>query len=545
MSKPCLLLTNKADLKFARKGTKHWPVVLPGHHQLCVMARLNGLNVVDPNEVLPAAEYEAVCEDVANNLRLLKAFVNDYASVELGTYILARATRQLYLENLQNFAAVRGLELLRRDFNGRIVKASTFIERKITCKSSLRSQSGLSGPYVLDMQSPSGKKTKVFSSKLPKADLSFVSTFEILKQKLLGKNSNKILLTSVNGSPPVLSSKFGQLSNLFKEEIFFTLDALVKDIEKNYLSAYLALEIFYSNNQLPNEAWFNFVKNTQMAALMSFLNDQGVPVKMQSHGGLHVFGTDSQELITSALSNGMYNNHPAVAYVYPRSIHQLNQVYGHQNLKICYAPKLCRKQENNKKFTILFAPNFLNWWEANWGVHSTCFDVIKVLKHLINLTEDSNVIELNVRIKLGLSDTQKKSDLEKMIGIDPETINNLLEKHDNVRDVTLESYEASISSADLVVTEGMTSVIYDSLEHGKPVLCLRAVREVRGLAAGQRPGSNDRAVVYSDSVDDFGLPELDWLAFNHVGKPLTSEEVAGFFLNKDQICDGQQTSSFT
>ena len=539
MVKRCLLLTNKADLKLARKAAKHWPVVLPGHHQLSVMARLDGLNVVDPNEVLPAAEYDLVCKDVADNLRLLQPIIQNYATVELGAYIMARSVRQLYLANLLNIAATRGLDLYRRDFNGRIIKASTPVEKKIICKTSIRSYVGPDGPYVLDMQSPSGKKTNVFSSKLPTANLSFASGIDILKQKLLGKNSNKILLTSVKGSQPTFSSKFGQLSNLFKQEIFFSLYTLVEIIEKNYLNSYRALEIFYSNNQLPSEAWFNHVKNSQMAALMAFLNEHGVTVKMQSHGGLHVFGSDSQELITSALSDGMYNNYPAVTDIHPRSIRQVSKLYDQQNIKIHYTPKSCLKEVNKKKFTILFAPNFLNWWEANWGIHSTCFDVVKVLKHLISLTDQGNQVELNVRIKLGLSDKQKKSDLDKMIGIDPGTISRLIEKHASVRDVTLESYEASISSADLVITEGMTSVIYDSLERGKPVLCLRAEREVRGLAAGQRPGSNDRAVVYSDSVVDFGLQELDWLAFNHFNKPLTREEVAGFFLNKGQICDGQ------
>lgn len=534
MAKPCLLLTNKSDLKFARKAVNRWPVVLPGHHQLYVMAKNDGLSVIEPHDVLPAAGYEGVCKDVTDNLRLLQTFVQDYAPVELGNYIMARSVRQLYLANLTRLSSKRGLDLFRRDFTGRAVKASTPIEKNTIFKKNFSSHSDLDRPYVLDMQSPSGKKTKTFSSEYPKADLAFVTPMDMFKQKLFGKNKNKILLTAVYSSQSVLFHKFSTLSKLFKHEFFDPLQALIESVEKSYHGSYQALQMFYSQNALPREAWFNHVKNTQMAALMTFLSDQGVPVKMQSHGGLHVFGTSDQAFITSALSDGMYNNYPAVADIHPRSICQVNKVYDKQNVEIQYTPYTCPKKASNKRFTILFAPNFLNWWETNWGIHSTCFDIIKVLRHLIKLSEQSDAFVLNVRIKLGLSDTQKKADLVKMIGIHPGTVHHLLEKQANVRDVTLESYETSISSADLIVTEGMTSVIYDALERGKPVLCLRADREVRGLAAGQRPGSNGRAVVYSDSIVDFGLPELEWLASNHFDKPLTNEEVSGFFLSQDQ-----------
>jgi len=265
-----------------------------------------------------------------------------------------------------------------------------------------------------------------------------------------------------------------------------------------------------------------------MAACISYFHDRGVPTKMQSHGGLHVFGSASQIKICKAMSNSIYNYSPDASEIYLRSPLQKRFLPSTKNVKVKSVKLSEKKPKNNTKFTILIALNFINWSEAAWGIHSTCYDTVKVLSHISKLVPLMQDVEWHLRMRFSISDKPRKNEIRNLQGLDVVEVQRMFDNFENFRDVSLESYENCLQDADLVIAEGVSAVPFDAWEGLTPVLFMRASNQVRGLLRAEEENEtlfDQRKAFYSGNIQNVGIEQIYKIRRQHWNRPLTKLEI--------------------
>ena len=527
VKKSALLISTKNDLHYASRRQANWDYFIASHHELYCLAKDKNLSVLENSSLVNPHEYHEYTSLVANTLFLLGQLLGDKCHSNFKSILLGQLARKLYLyqlfvkNNIQN-----GHKIFFRDDKKRIIPLNWATSSKALFSNIHLNTKIPEESYALDFQSASGHKTGIFNSNNKRLSIIFSREANVLANYFNHKK-NKILI-SVPKKPlhdDVVTLEL--LNNNFNYSLSKYLFEKITLENKIFTSHYSALEKTFRQARLPCEVFFNYVKDTRMAACMAFFGDHGVKISMQSHGALHVFGNLHEKEITRALSNSIYNYSPSVSELFLRSTLQADGLPNQISPKIKpVTPVLNLKR--NAKFKILIAPNFTNWSETPWGIHTTCFDVVSILKHLAKLMHRTDDIDWSLRLKFSLSDVPSRHDRNKIQGLGISKIKEIFHGIKNFNDDSLKSYQRCIAESDIVITEGLTTVPYDAWENRIPVLFLRSSKSVRGLQRAKDESIDQytkRSAYHSQSCENFSLLELYELKNMYWRKPLTDTEL--------------------
>jgi hypothetical protein len=522
-----LLIQNKNDFRYAVKRKNDWDSFIAAHHELERHADEVGLPICDTSSLVPSRDFDFYTSNVAWTLRAVDELISENCHPNFKSTVMGQLARQLYWFELyknrdRNFNQV----IYFRNHSRKLLKLNEPV-----CAKAIYSHVHLASNvpdrhYVIDFQSPSGRKTGIFPNLKNIHSIKFTSLMSYIYHASKPEN-NTIYITVTPVKKQANCVCWEKLKNKFEATLSHYLFNKINSEYYNFTAHYNTLEKMFKKKRLPAAVYFNFVKDTRMAACLAFFGDQGVKINMQSHGALHVFGNSDEITISKTLSQSIYNCPPGISEVYLRSKLQL---YGlpdnvSANLKLV-SPKTNFLKKN--KFQILIAPNFTNWLETPWGLHSTCHDTIRVLSHLALLMHATPEIDWTLRLKFSLSDVPKESDLNRMQGLSTHCVQSMFQGLKNFKDVSKQSYNSCIQNSDLIITEGLTTVPYDSWENCRPVLFLRSSKNVRGLQRRTDESMRQyfkRGAYHSQSLENFTTDQLYRLRDLYWNKPLENDEL--------------------
>lgn len=271
--------------------------------------------------------------------------------------------------------------------------------------------------------------------------------------------------------------------------------------------------------------------NPLEVALAEGCREKSIPVVEESHGSIVVHGGGPREKAAAFLAAGGYNWTPAASLIVPRSPAQaLGLPAGMSVLKVNRVIPYNAAPAGRSGFRILFAPNFVRWSIAIPGLTATCFDTEAAARKLAGVVASRSDWSLDIRVKVTTKDTPGERDMSNDRGLMPEDLFPLYSMGANIRDASRDSWSALLKSCDLVVTEGMTAVMYDALEHRVPVLLMnRSARRVPSLPAARLADAcAGRCAVYASSCEEDIASLLALVQERHQGKPLTDEELRSY-----------------
>lgn len=524
-----LLLKNETDVGYADKSVKRWDACIPSNHALAAMCANKGIKCVYHAELVPEEHYQDYTKQVANTLKILSNCFCSDCPKDLKNIILAELARKLYIFEL--FLRRRDLhnEMIFYRDQGKIKKLNDAPESNVEFSRYASISKTPKDSYELDFQSPSGTKTKIFKNMKNAHRLRFSDPYTCFLHKYKN-NKKKIIHIS-------LSKKHQIVEILDKKLLFDKLDKEHAQFINNYVETackvffgtYNSLVQVFRNKPLPSIAYFNFIKDARMAACIKYFSDKGVITNFQSQGAIHTFGSEDQKVISEILAQGTYNNSPSARNILVRSQLQIGQS-NDKKIKIKRTILPLRRKKTSETFKILIAPNFTNWADTPWGLHSTCFDIHETLLKLGSLVMKTPHFHWTYRLKYSLSDIPKASELASVSGLDPSQIIENYSKIKNITNVSHSSYDQSIKSTDLVITEGLTTVAYDAWESRKPVLFLRKSNNIRGLQRRFDESSTqfaERSPYHSISVENLTTTHLIRLGNLYWNRELTDKELSG------------------
>lgn len=526
-----LLISSSNEIRYAKRNSSRWQFFLPGHQQIEEILKRNGLRVFSPRSI-PDAAYIDVQNQVAEVLAEISPKISDDAP-SLKIFLLEKllqALQRYYLEIyiLKNHS----IELSRLDNRGEIDcfwKDST-VPRKNT--SFLSGAFGIpKSSYIIDFQSPSALAGGAFSSPYPVKRIVTNKYSLFLNPKLDRTKYINLFLKERKISPvSPIDLKFLDTDQKFAR----ALEANFKKIQEDYIFFYSEYKSLLQSRP-PEEAWFNVVKDVRMAAAMTALKDLGVANRFQSHGGMHVFGSDAQCQISALLSESHFNGFPAARFLHPRGPLQEIVPRSDQKLVRSIGRVALSQSDGNAatrrtQFRIAFIPSYISWHSNFWGLANSCYDTFNVAKYLLELAPSLRDTEVRFRLRGQRDKHLKGSRRRVMTGIDFAPLKVGMDNCANVLDCSGHDYDELLEWADLIITEGITAVTYDSLEKRKPVLSLRGSEKIRGSFAAKHPSvveCHKRRALYSADISDFSKVDISFLSRKHMGKPLVDEELRG------------------
>ncbi len=295
----------------------------------------------------------------------------------------------------------------------------------------------------------------------------------------------------------------------------------------------------FSQSSLPSFALFNHVNSIGLGGIASALDKLGVETKMYSHGCMVSYGSRQRALVSSALANSIYNQHPAMRTLVPRSPLQASSVSGSEKVVRCVRQMSSslrspskHTQGQSRTFRAYYAPNFLPWHSAYHGLTITCFETYRCLKELARCVQDKSWLELYIRIKTTNSDQGIAKPKKGERALMPSVLKTICSSTSRIHDATLESHADNLRLADLVITEGVTAVIFEALEYRKPVLLLNdsAMRfpSLPSVSLSESSLQPRRAAVYSVSRLKFLNRAIELIRDFHVNGPLEDSELSPY-----------------
>lgn len=522
-----LLIQNKSDLRYAIKNKKKWESFIAAHHELEKLAEEYGLTICDTSKLVPPSDYNLYTNNVAQTLDIIDKILDKNCHPDFKNTVMGQLARQLYwLELYDKCNKEFGQFIFYRNHFKKLTKLNEPVPTKAIYSNISLVSKVPETQYFLDFQSPSGKKTEIFPHLKNSYNIEFTSlanfTYRALKPQ-----KNTIYITSSPLKKPKICVELEILKKNLKTTTAEYLFNKINNEYQNFCAHYETLTKIFETRTLPSTVYFNFVKDTRMAACMAFFGDQGVKISMQSHGAVHVFGNRNHKKISKILSNSIYNYSPSVSELHLRSKLQLCGIPDKisPNIKLV-SPSF--HYVKKAKFQILIAPNFTNWAATPWGLHSTCHDTINTLSHLAKLMHETPEIDWALRLKFSLSDTPKPNDLNRLQGLSKSCIQTMFQGLENFSDVSRQSYVSCIQNSDIVITEGITTVPYDAWEHCRPVLFLRGSEHIRGLQRRKDESVcqyHKRGAYHSQSIEKFTKVELYKLRDLYWNKPLVENEL--------------------
>lgn len=282
---------------------------------------------------------------------------------------------------------------------------------------------------------------------------------------------------------------------------------------------------------VPEIALFNHVGDAAIAGFQSSLRRAGVACEMSSHGALAAWGNGPRHRLAGYLG-AIYNDFPGMTALRPRARHLVQT--GSQS-RIVRQVRLKALQPEGRRdgaFRIYAAPNFRPWSEGFWGITNTCFDTVTILETLSRAVHGLDDISLFLRIKLTAKDLAKPKKRPVNRGLFPDDIAHLIDPERGIHDASFGAHSRYLADADLVVTEGLTAVMFEALEMRCPVLLIvpdhRAASALPAAPVQRLREPGFRSAVYTANPAD-NLPEaLHLLALAHRGQPLSDAELAPY-----------------
>lgn len=309
-------------------------------------------------------------------------------------------------------------------------------------------------------------------------------------------------------------------------------NALVAETVALFAAAEHSMDTILALYGRPTEATFNHVGDAVVAGFQASLRKADVPCGMFSHGALAAWGDGPRHRVAEQLG-AIYNAFPGMTTLWPRACHLVPRKTDAQIItesRLC-APRIRR----DGPFRIYAAPNFRPWSEGFWGLTNTCFDTLDLLSALAKAVRADPAMELFIRIKLTAKDVAQPHKRPANRGLFPEDVASLIHSHARIHDACSGSHSSFLAEADLVVTEGLTAVMFEALEARCPVLLLvpdqRAAPALPAAHVKHLAEPGYRTPVYTANPgDDLGLA-LNALRLAHQGRPLSDKEVSGIVWN--------------
>ena len=522
-----LLIQNKSDLRYAIKNKNKWDSFIAAHHELEKLAEGFGLTICETSKLVPPSDYNLHTTNVAKALHLIDKIIDENCHPDFKSTVMGQLARQLFWLELHDKCDKELNQLIYyRNHCKELLKLNEPVSTKVIYSNVSLISKVPDKQYFVDFQSPSGRKTEIFPDLKNSYSIEFTSLANFMYRALKPKK-NTIYITTPPLKKPKNCVDLEILKINFKTATAEYLFSKINNEYQNFSAHYETLQKIFKARTLPSVAYFNFVKDTRMAACMAFFGDRGVKINMQSHGALHVFGNPNHVKISKILSNSIYNCSPSASKVYLRSRLQVCGIPDKVSTNLKLVSPISRNVKK-AKFQILIAPNFTNWAETPWGLHSTCHDTINTLSHLAKLMHETPEIDWALRLKFSLSDTPKSNDLNRLQGLSRSCIQTMFQGLKNFKDVSRQSYLSCIQNSDIIITEGITTVPYDAWEHCRPVLFLRSSEHIRGLQRRKDESAcqyQKRGAYHSQSIEKFTKVELYKLRDLYWNKPLIKNEL--------------------
>ena len=521
------LIQNKSDFRYAIKNKNKWDCFIAAHHELEKLAQGFGLEMCKTSTLVPPSDYNYYTTNVAQALNSVDKIIGEKCHPNFKSAVMGQLARQLFWLELHEKCDKQFNQLIYfRNHSNKLLKLNEPVSAKVIYSVLPLISKVPDEQYFIDFQSPSGRKTKIFPHLKNTYRIEFTNLASFIYRALRRKN-NTIYVTTTPLKERNTCVDLETIRKSFKTTAADYLFNKINSEYQNFTAHYETLQKIFKTRNLPSAVYFNFVKDTRMAACMAYFGDHGVKINMQSHGALHVFGNPNQMKISKILSNSIYNCPPSVTNVYLRSKLQLCGLPDKVNPIVKLVSPVSHRVKKNK-FQVLIAPNFTNWAETPWGLHSTCHDTIKTLSHLAKIMHETPDIGWALRLKFSLSDIPHAKDLNRLQGLSRNLIHTIFQGLKNFNDVSRQSYISCIQNSDIVITEGITTVPYDAWEHCRPVLFLRSSEHVRGLQRCRDESAlqyRKRGAYHSTSIEKFSKVELYELRDLYWNRPLTPNEL--------------------
>ncbi|NBB97418.1 MAG: hypothetical protein GVY34_04495 [Alphaproteobacteria bacterium] len=304
---------------------------------------------------------------------------------------------------------------------------------------------------------------------------------------------------------------------------------LMAETRTLFAAAEATMDRVLARRGAPVQASFNHVGDAVVAGFQASLRKAGVPCDMASHGALAAWGTGPRQRVAAHLG-AMYNAFPGMTTLRPRARHLLPETVSARIQTRCRVTPPAPRRAG--PFRIYAVPNFRPWSEGFWGITNTCFDTLAVLAAMAGVVRHSDDLEMFLRIKLTAKDIANPRKRPANRGLFPEDAAHLLCPADGVHDASRGAHSGYLADADLVVTEGLTAVMFEALEARRPVLLIlpdpRAVPALPAAPLGRLAEPGFRSAVYSASIHDDLAIGVHRLSLAHKDKPLLDEEIAPF-----------------
>lgn len=232
------------------------------------------------------------------------------------------------------------------------------------------------------------------------------------------------------------------------------------------------------------------------------------------------------------MAGGGYNWTPDIATIIPRSPQQARGAPPDKAvIEVNRVQPVPRERLAAIPFRILFAPNFLRWHLAVPALTASCFDIHAIAGELAAAVAKQPDWLLDIRVKTTTADTPGAASMSVDRGLVPADVESLFTMGPNVRNASRDSYSQSMQQADLVITEGVTAVMIEALEHRTPVLLMnRSAARIPSLPATRLDQLRDgkRHAVYASSLEEDFTALIAEILQRHHGKPLTDAEISAF-----------------
>lgn len=263
--------------------------------------------------------------------------------------------------------------------------------------------------------------------------------------------------------------------------------------------------------------------------------ERGIPLTLESHGCIAVYGTEPRRRAAEVMSDGSFNWGPDIGIIVPHSPVQTlgapaeKNVVKVNNISVSDATN---SDASSRPFRILYAPNFIRWHRAIMALHSTCYETHDIASAIAAAAARNKQWQLDIRIKVTISDKPTQKEMVRDRGLLPRDIEPLINLAPNIRNSSADSYSQNLLDADLVVTEGMTAVMLEALDYRTPVLLFnRDPARTPSMPAWRLDDlqrSEHRSAVYATSLGEDFEYLINRIAQLHHGQPLTDDELRDY-----------------
>ena len=566
-----LLFVNDDDERSLPLAQTHQGPVVATRYAVDVTLRAHGVETVDPSRLFKEAEKAAQLESILEFYKKLSRFID---SLELGAeevsllrwnglrliamhmlfhsvIVSLNAKKIFFLERgkTHTYTIARAFHAISKIDISEDDNCASPLPRDVSSGSNFNEIRLLPGDWILDLRSAIARNTELKVSNIlrllpskPRKASSHV-IFSNLKKAMAALLGSTPRVVSYRLSEPHISPEFeAAIANIGHPTGFETepeLGHALEQLTRNFMLSTKRMERLLDKlaetlGSRLRGLQLNFSTSPMTAAAIAVCHRRGIPSWMGSHGNIVAHGFPARRAIAEIIAENGYNTFPNLTYTVPRSRFQMPR---DTDRPIVCRPRLKPKQEcepslsKGKPFHILLAPNFLIWPFAIPGITTSCFECVETVEFMAHAIAARDGFSLDIRIKTTVADVAKQANWESNRGVLPNHVSHLISLADNIGDSNLGSYRDAIRKADLVVTEGMTSVIYDAVEFRRPVLLLNVHRDrvpatpaasLSDLAAS----SAKRHPIYQAACDDNLIPLLERLRSLHDKAPLTDAEVA-------------------